>query len=403
MKAFYNEIDRYCCDWLSNLMDAGHITPGTINDRPIQELSPDDIPNVERMHFFAGIGGWDLALNLAGWADGFIWTGSCPCQPFSAAGKGKAADDKRHLWPAWFRLIRECKPSVIFGEQVAAAIGHGWLDLVCADLEGEGYACGAAVLPACGVSASHIRQRLWFVAQSTRERSSPKSQGRLRGELQAGFRQPSQAGLMGYSNASGQQARKPQSIGNGTRPKQSSKSGASGLVAHAADCGCEPVARERRVPTAQTGNESVSKLGIDGQAGSVADAECGSTERRRHDVAGASEDPEREARQRQRLWTDTGTGEQSGLVGNAKSDGQRQSWITEAGDGQQGEAGRSSPWSDLEWLPCSDGKARPAKPGIFPLASGVPARVAKLRAAGNSIVPQCAQAFIEAVMESGNV
>src|SRR6516225_7527999 len=119
VKAFYNEIDSYCCDWLSNLMDAGHITPGKIDDRPIQELSPDVVSGYERVHFFAGIGGWDLALDLAGWS-GPVWTGSCPCQPFSAAGKGQAADDERHLWPAWFSLIRECSPPIVFGEQVEA-------------------------------------------------------------------------------------------------------------------------------------------------------------------------------------------------------------------------------------------------------------------------------------------
>ena len=165
MTAYYNEIDRYCCDWLQNLMDAGHITPGKIDDRRIENLSPDDVRGYERVHFFAGIAGWDHALNLAGWR-GPVWTGSCPCQPFSAAGQGKAADDERHLWPAWFSLIRECGPAIVFGEQVEAAIGWGWLDAVFSDLEAEGYACGAAVLPACSVGAPHIRQRVWFVADS---------------------------------------------------------------------------------------------------------------------------------------------------------------------------------------------------------------------------------------------
>ena len=131
MKAYYNEIDDYCCGWLSNLMDAGHITQGKIDDRSIVDVRPDDVRGYERVHFFAGIGGWDYALSLSGYS-GLVWTGSCPCQPFSAAGKGKSADDERHLWPAWFSLVRECKPAVIFGEQVEAAIGWGWLDVVLA-------------------------------------------------------------------------------------------------------------------------------------------------------------------------------------------------------------------------------------------------------------------------------
>ena len=169
MAAFYNEIDRLCCDWLQDLIDARLITPGKIDDRPVQELSPDDFRGYERVHFFAGIAGWDHALNLAGWR-GPVWTGSCPCQPFSAAGKGKAADDERHLWPAWFSLIRECRPAIVFGEQVEAAIGWGWLDAVFSDLEAEGYACGAAVLGAYSVGAPHIRQRLWFVADANATR-----------------------------------------------------------------------------------------------------------------------------------------------------------------------------------------------------------------------------------------
>jgi DNA (cytosine-5)-methyltransferase 1 len=64
-----------------------------------------------------------------------VWTGSCPCPSFSAAGKGEGFDDARHLWPDWARLIRECKPPVIFGEQADDAIGYGWLDLVQTDLE----------------------------------------------------------------------------------------------------------------------------------------------------------------------------------------------------------------------------------------------------------------------------
>jgi DNA (cytosine-5)-methyltransferase 1 len=112
-----------------------------------------------------------IALRLAGWPDDRpVWTGSCPCQPFSAAGAGKAADDERHLWPAWLPLIAEWRPPVVFGEQVEAAIGWGWLDAVFADLEAEGYACGAAVLPACSVGAPHIRPTLVRGRRRWRER-----------------------------------------------------------------------------------------------------------------------------------------------------------------------------------------------------------------------------------------
>lgn len=167
MTAYYNEIDLYCAEWLKNLMAADLIPQGEVDTRDIREIKPDEIRGYTQYHFFAGCGGWSIALRMAGWADERpVWTGSCPCQPFSTAGKQKGKADERHLWPIWFKLISECRPSVVFGEQVSSAIAHGWLDDVFNDLEAEGYACGAAVLPACSIGKPHKRDRLWFVGHS---------------------------------------------------------------------------------------------------------------------------------------------------------------------------------------------------------------------------------------------
>jgi DNA (cytosine-5)-methyltransferase 1 len=314
MAAYYNEVDGYCCDWLSNLMDAGQITAGKIDDRSIVDVRSDDVLGYERVHFFAGIGGWDYALSLSGYS-GPVWTGSCPCQPFSVAGKGKAADDERHLWPAWFSLIRQCRPPIIFGEQVEAAIGWGWLDVVFADLEAEGYACGAAVLPAASVGAPHIRQRVWFVAQSGEGRCTIERPTRLHEDRQSG----------------------------------------NDIV------GCE-------------------------QDGELANAGCERWQSHGHDVATASGGDEGEARQWQRLRDDLGTSNAAG----------------ELADADIGEhAGQRSPWaaSSIDWLPCTDGKARPVEPGTFPLAHGISGRVGRLRAYGNAIVPQVAAEFIRSACD----
>jgi DNA (cytosine-5)-methyltransferase 1 len=169
---YYNEIDPAAAQWLRNLIAKGLIPPGFVDERSIAEVQPYDLDGYTQCHFFAGIGGWSLALQLAGWpANEPVWTGSCPCQPFSVAGERKGFDDERHLWPEWFRLIRERKPGVVFGEQVAGAVNSGWLDLVSSDLEGQGYAFGAAVLGAHSVGAPHIRQRLYFGADSIGARS----------------------------------------------------------------------------------------------------------------------------------------------------------------------------------------------------------------------------------------
>jgi len=164
---YYNEFDPKAAAWLRELIKAGLIPAGDVDERSITDVKPDELTKYTQCHFFAGIGGWPLALQLAGWpATRPVWTGSCPCQPFSAAGKGLGTADERHLWPVFAELIRECRPEFVFGEQVANAIGKGWLDGISADLEAEGYACGATVLGAHSVGAPHIRQRLFWVADA---------------------------------------------------------------------------------------------------------------------------------------------------------------------------------------------------------------------------------------------
>lgn len=171
MMVFYNEIDPFAAEWLRQLIRGGHIADGIVDERSIVEIKPDELKQYTQCHFFAGIGGWSYALRLAGVPDDFpVWTGSCPCQPFSSAGKQRAADDERHLWPAFFRLIRECRPGIVFGEQVAGHAGYAWWDAVATDLEGEDYAVAAADLGAHSVGAPHIRQRLYWVAHADNER-----------------------------------------------------------------------------------------------------------------------------------------------------------------------------------------------------------------------------------------
>jgi DNA (cytosine-5)-methyltransferase 1 len=170
--AYYNEIDPYAAQWLRNLIDAGLIPAGDVDTRSIEDVIPNELRGYTQCHFFAGIGGWPLALRLAGWPDSRpVWTGSCPCQPFSQAGARAGFDDQRHLWPSWLHLIRECRPSEIFGEQVASKAADPWVDLVQADLEGVGYAFGCVPFPAAAVGAPHVRDRLYWVAHANDARS----------------------------------------------------------------------------------------------------------------------------------------------------------------------------------------------------------------------------------------
>lgn len=164
---YYNEFDPKAAAWLRELIKEGHIPNGEVDTRSIVDVQPADLRGFTQCHFFAGIGGWSLALQLAGWSSTEpVWTGSCPCQPFSVAGKGKGTEDERHLWPVFAELIRACKPPVAFGEQVASKAGREWLAGVFADLERMGYSRAGADLCAAGVGAPHIRQRLYWVADA---------------------------------------------------------------------------------------------------------------------------------------------------------------------------------------------------------------------------------------------
>ena len=165
--AYYKEFDAFAAAWLRELIKDGLIAPGDVDERSIVDVCADDLRGYDQHHFFAGIGGWSYALRLAGWDDArAVWTGSCPCQPFSSAGQQRGHADSRHLWPAFHALIAECKPPTVFGEQVASKLGREWFAAVRLDLEAVGYACGTADLGAASVGGPHIRQRLWWVAHT---------------------------------------------------------------------------------------------------------------------------------------------------------------------------------------------------------------------------------------------
>jgi DNA (cytosine-5)-methyltransferase 1 len=249
MTAYYNEIDPFAAAWLRELIKDGLIAPGDVDERSIEDVVPIELAAYTQCHFFAGIGGWSLALRMAGWPDDRpVFTGSAPCQPFSSAGKGDGFADERHLWPSFLWHIQQCRPRTIFGEQVASADALRWWDVVAADLEDSDYACAAINLCAAGVGAPHIRQRLFWVADTDRQPSKTERQPIPEGsEFSSGK-------LLGF-------------------------------------------------------------------------------------------------------------------------------------------------WDSSEWITCIDGKQRPIKPNVRPLAHGVPNRVGALRGAGNAIVPQVAAEFVRACLE----
>ena len=337
MNAYYNEHDPFAAAWLRELIRDGLIPAGHVDERDIQLVQPSDLAGYKQCHFFAGIGGWAYALGLAGW-DGPVWTGSCPCQPFSAAGKGAGFDDPRHLWPSWFRLIRECRPPVVFGEQVANSDGLAWFDTVSTDLEAEAYAVGAADLAAASVEAPHLRQRLFFVADSQRRAAE---RHRLGMAVPPG----------GTAEAAQERERVRPDVGDGGKSGvalgDTSITGLEGL--------CDP-------------SQGTERREVTRRHGRATGCACG--------VAHAAS-----ARRSSRRLSEHAN--QQGSCGL-----------------QPDRSGAGRFWDGAVWLPCTDGKARPTQPGLFPLAHGIPNRVGTLRGAGNAIVPQVAAQFIRAYLEA---
>ncbi|HGP0335447.1 TPA: DNA cytosine methyltransferase [Klebsiella quasipneumoniae] len=371
--ALYNEIDPFAAQWLRNLISAGHIAPGEVDERSIEDVTPDDLRGFTQCHFFAGIGVWPHSLRLAGWPDDRpVWTGSCPCQPFSAAGKGDGFADERHLWPHFFHLISERRPQHVFGEQVAAGNANVWFDLVQADLEGLGYAFGLVPFTSAGIGAPHIRERAYWVAHAHGVISD------RRGDVR-------ETGRDEYSNG-GDDVRLADagreykgSARNKERAGESFRAGEDGGL----------------------GNANIARL--EGLSGN----DCAAGRERATGPAAAP-------------GVHDGMANTTGQLHHECNDGANEFGRSRGAEQNRlgGEPVRALEvngfWRDADWLFCRDGKWRPVEPGTFPLVDGAAARmgrvepgvarvassnrVGRLKGYGNAINAQAAAAFIRAYM-----
>lgn len=350
MTAFYNEIDPYAAQWLRNLIAAGHIAPGIVDERPIQEIEPWELAGFTQCHFFAGIGIWSHALRRAGWPDDRpIWTGSCPCQPFSSAGKRKGISDDRHLWPHWFNLIKVCKPPIVIGEQVASKDGLGWFDLVSADMENAGYAIGTADLCAAGFRQAHIRQRLYFVGlgiapSATSERNT--------GEISPTKSQFDASRL---------------AVNGGFSKRLTDASDLVGMADTA--CGGQSWSGGRSIDQKQRAPQCSMSSGL-------ADSES----------------------QRRDGWTHDSNQGRRKFASGPESAGSKNRAIR-----NPRQIDIDARWLAVDWLLCRNPTGepswRPVEPGTFPLAHGVATRVGKLRAYGNGLDAETATQFCQVVKE----
>lgn len=317
---YINEIDPYCAQWLQNLMDADALPRGHIDTRSIEDVTPNDLAGYTQHHFFAGIGGWVYALDLAGWPrDRPVWTGSCPCQPFSSAGKGAGFADERHLWPAWKHLIAQRKPATVFGEQVASKAADDWVDLVQADVEGMGYSFGCVPFSSASVGAPHIRDRNYWVGHSNN------------------------AGLEGHAG-DGSPAGRERSSGS------AAQTGVSGGMA-------DDLLQQRPDGQSRVGTEYQEAGRLEGSA--EASGLRGDIRLADGDSNGCNQARKREPAPRG-----------NGTVGDGS---------TAAGEPTTGPI--NGFWSDADWLLCRDGKWRPVEASPQPLADGLPESLGRVCAA----------------------
>lgn len=408
--AYYNEFDDYAAAWLHNLIKAGVLPAGDVDTRSIDDVQPEDLKGYTQCHWFAGIGVWPFALRAIGWPDSkVVWSGSCPCQGFSSAGKKLGFKDPRHKWPDWYRLIQAVRPTELFGEQVDAAVGDGWLDLVQNEMGAEDYAIWATVFPACGIGAPELRQRLFFAAETMDHANSARQEGAAwpwskdEARYQAWLRRLKHRRIIGgvgdtdraIAELLERERRGPdQAQGAGSRDKHNRSGASRGMADY-------PILGRHRRAGEGRGNRQAADNG--GTQGDVADT----------DLLGFDTLPrtrrqpeERDAESRSLLGftkrprLERYAGDEVDLIGRAR----KTRPVAEASL-PRGSSSTDSFWGTADWLYCRDDKWRPVEPGTFPLVDGPTAnmgsdgaeqgwRQGELKGYGNALVSPAAIAFV---------
>jgi len=303
--------------------------------------------------------------------------GGFPCQPYSVAGDQRAKDDPRHLWPEMFRLIKEHRPTWVIGENVNGLVKLG-LDEVLHDLESEGYSTRTFNIQASSVGAPHQRQRLWIIGHlGDPEHNGSFASEREREVFYQSKEQKKQISLWeseGTSSASGDVAnpddKRIRSCVRGNDNDNEEKSGAGSV-----NRGRSKKNDERDNPSS-TQNERMD----------VSDTDDSRNRTQKHrvnkngktNIQGRQEHTQSKSSRHGANVSDT-NGKR--LQGSRTEHELRKSK-------EKRKIGRSSWWD--------------SEPNVGRVAYGVPNRVPRLRALGNTVVPQIIEKIGLAIIEAEN-
>ncbi len=404
------EVDEFCCKVLNKHW------PGVPIYKDLKELGNDPTRIVQEFDLICG---------------------GIPCQPFSVAGKQKGKEDDRHLWPYMHEIIKHKKPSWVIVENVGGFVNVA-LDDVCLDLEAQGYATQSFIIPACSVEAPHRRDRIWILGknieerlekhledtrrslrkgrveqgknadevgqghadQSERSSSTPRSdvanasieglEGRISGDNQGGQERKALSRGEEQQDEVGTDTR----CGSGTSTeKDVSDSGRKGLQGHRGEHGLREASEEeqasrsseeRDVPHTEELDRHVDVNGLSGEDNGQ------QRQGLQGELGGASSNRTEDVANTERLGQQ-GQGEHERPSDTTKD---RKGQASGTDNGSQGQTGQGHTEPGVGGM--ADGlSARldghfgfEVEPDIPRVATGIPERVNRLKALGNSIVPQ---------------
>jgi DNA (cytosine-5)-methyltransferase 1 len=324
--------------------------------------------------------------------------GGIPCQPFSLAGKQKGKEDDRHLWPYMYAIVKSKKPTWVIVENVGGFVNVA-LDDVCLDLETQGYATQSFIIPACSVEAPHKRDRIWILgklmanAHDTGDRTPGSKADGDRQETIEGWQEQSQLG----SSRSSNDVANAQSNGEDGVLRTTESEHDQGDT-RMESSSCSDGRSERGIAQNVANSKELRNYEHDNGERTQQDREHRVSQQPRGEGSlGGTEDVADTERLRQQ-----GQGELE-RPGNTAQDSDGQTGGSN--DGRQGSTGQGHTQSELgrmaDGIPTRlDGHLGfEQEPNIPRVATGIPDRVNRLKALGNSIVPQIVYNIGLAILE----